>query len=399
MVDGPVAPTLNQHAETVLRFLESVGRRTEAEFYVQLFRAEPKEQFGAILVDASVVRHATEAVVLHLKFLSGLGLTPLTVLGAFDPDNAPKHAARIVRQLERQHIAVSLVPPGDTASIGAEVVRLCRGGVLPVWVLRTADGVTADARFETLGRVLATIASRKLIVLHRRGGLQQNGALVPLVNLSTELSALLQSRELTRKERAIVVQAARLVHATSRLTVTITSPLNLLRELFTVKGAGTLLRRGAVIHRFDAYDGVDVPRLRTLVTRSFGRAPVPGFFERPVRHVYLEENYRGCAILTDSPFGSYLTKFATDREARGEGIARDLWEALVVDHPTVFWRARSTNPINEWYSRLADGLVKTSTWWVFWRGVPISQVPAMVSWTLHRPIDLPLPDPATATVP
>jgi hypothetical protein len=32
----------------VLRFLESVGRRAEAEFYVQLFRSEPKEQFGAI---------------------------------------------------------------------------------------------------------------------------------------------------------------------------------------------------------------------------------------------------------------------------------------------------------------------------------------------------------------
>ena len=35
-------------AEVVLRFLESVGRRSEAEFYISLFRAEPKEQFAEI---------------------------------------------------------------------------------------------------------------------------------------------------------------------------------------------------------------------------------------------------------------------------------------------------------------------------------------------------------------
>ena len=400
MPEAPSPPPPNEQAETVLRFLESVGRRAEAEFYVQLFRAAPKEQFGAIFVDASVARHATEAVVLHLKFLAGLGLAPLTVLGAFEPGDAPEHAARVVRRLERQGIAASLVPAGDVAAVCAEVVRLCRAAVLPVLALTTAEGATADARFEFLGAVLAAIASRKLIVLHRRGGLQQNGALLPLVNLSADLPALLASRELTRKERAIVAQAARLVAPASRLTVTITSPLNLLRELFTVKGAGTLLRRGAVVRRSDSYDGVDVARLRALVASSFGREPVADFFERPVRHVYVEAHYRGCAIVTESPFGPYLTKFATDREARGEGIARDLWEALVDDCPTVFWRARSTNPINEWYTRLADGLLKTPDWWVFWRGAALEQVPALVAWALARPVDLPPPAPgAPAALP
>lgn len=377
----------------MLRFLESVGRRAEAEFYVQLFRAGPKEQFGAIFVDASVARHATEAVVLHLKFLAGLGLAPFTVLGAFEPGDAPDHAERIVRSLERQSIAVARVPRGAPADVCAEVTRLCRGGTLPVLVLGTADGATADARFEALGAVLSGIASRKLIILHRRGGLQQHGALLPLVNLSADLPALLQSRELTRKERAIVAQAARLVAPASRLTVTLTSPLNLLRELFTVKGAGTLLRRGAAVRRFDGYDGVDTARLRALVVSSFGREPVADFFERPVLRVYLEEHYRGCAILTASPFGPYLTKFATDREARGEGIARDLWEALADEHPRVFWRARSANPINEWYTRLADGLVKTPEWWVFWRGAALDDLPQLVAWALARPVDLPPPAP------
>jgi acetylglutamate kinase len=393
MPAAPLPPPTSEQAETVLRFLESVGRRAEAEFYVQLFRAGPKEQFGAIFVDASVARHATEAVVLHLKFLAGLGLAPLTVLGAFEPGDASDHAARIVRRLERQGIAAALVPAGDVAAMSAEVVRLCRAAVLPVLALTTADGETVDARFATLGAVLAAIASRKLIVLHRRGGLQQNGALLPLVNLSADVPSLLASRELTRKERAIVAQAARLVASSpaSRLAVTITSPLNLLRELFTVKGAGTLLRRGAAILRFDGYAGVDLARLRALVVSSFGREPVADFFERPVLRVYVEEQYRGCAILTDSPHGPYLTKFATDREARGEGIARDLWDAFSADFGSVYWRARSANPINEWYTRLADGIVKTPEWWVFWKGLDLARVPELVGWALARPIDLPAP--------
>ena len=48
----PLAP-----AEVVLRFLESVGRRSEAEFYVELFRKVPKESFAAISVDANVATY------------------------------------------------------------------------------------------------------------------------------------------------------------------------------------------------------------------------------------------------------------------------------------------------------------------------------------------------------
>jgi acetylglutamate kinase len=118
---------------------------------------------------------------------------------------------------------------------------------------------------------------------------------------------------------------------------------------------------------------------------------VADFFERPVLRVYVEEQYRGCAILTDSPHGPYLTKFATDREARGEGIARDLWDAFSADFGSVYWRARSANPINEWYTRLADGIVKTPEWWVFWKGLDLASVPELVGWALARPIDLPAP--------
>jgi acetylglutamate kinase len=96
------------------------------------------------------------------------------------------------------------------------------------------------------------------------------------------------------------------------------------------------------------------------------------------------------AMLIETPLGTYLSKFAVDREAQGEGMGRDLWEALYAGHPTVFWRARPANPINPWYTALCDGMTRLPEWTVFWKGLPPERVPAAVELSLAQPVDLPL---------
>lgn len=378
-------------ADVVLRFLESVGRRSEAEFYVSLFRAEPKEQFATISVDANVARHATEAVVLHLRFLAALGLVPVVTLGLFEPTDAPEHAARIRRRLERAGVPAQVLEAGAPADLPGEVTRLARAGTLPIVTWAFSDGGTTEERFARLGALLAALKTHKLIFLHRPGGLRQGGALVELVNLTTDYAELAASKELSRKERAILAQARRLVFelVPHKLLIAVVSPLNLLRELFTTKGAGTLLRRGATLLRYVGLDGIDRARLEALLTSAFGRPPVAGFFDRPVSRVYLEESYHGAAMLVDTPLGAYLTKFAVDREAQGEGIGRDLWEALAAEHPTVFWRARPDNAIVKWYTKLCDGMVRFPEWTVYWKGVRPGQVPDVIRFVLAQSLDLP----------
>lgn len=392
---GALAP-VQEKADVVLRFLESVGRKAESDFYVQLFRAEPKERFAALSIDANVARYALDVVALHLKFLADLGLAPVVTLGLFEPADASEHAARLLRQLQGLGVSAAIHAPD-----AAQLTAACRAGVIPVVPIGVNYGANLAARFDTLCALLRDLGTPKLIFLHRPGGLRQRDALIPLVNVSTDLPALLASKELSRKERAMVTQAARLIEGVGhKLLVTVTSPLNLLRELFTVKGAGTLLRRGVKVLRVDGYQGTDRARLEALIANSFGRAPVPEFFTRPVKKIYLEEQYRGCAILSDAPWGAYLTKFATDREARGEGIARDLWETFHDEHPAIAWRARASNPINEWYAKLADGLVKTPTWWIFWTGISPDRIPEVVRFALAQPVDLPAPAPGvSASVP
>ncbi len=106
----------------------------------------------------------------------------------------------------------------------------------------------------------------------------------------------------------------------------------------------------------------------------------------------MEEAYRGCAILVDAPLGAYLTKFAVSPEAQGEGIARDLWEALSADAPVVFWRARPANPIGEWYAKLCDGLARVPGWIVYWKGLAPDAIPEAIAWAVAQPVDIPRGD-------
>ncbi|MCU1276974.1 MAG: acetylglutamate kinase [bacterium] len=371
-------------ADVVLRFLESVGSRRESDFYLALFRAGEPERFAAISVDANVARHAAEAVTLDLRFLAALGLYPVVLLGLFESTEALEQATRLARRLEKAGVRAVLLG-SDEPDMQARAAEAARAQTIPI----VAFPVAASARFETLAALVASLRTRKLIFLHRPGGLRQGGELVQLVNLTLDAAALAQSKELSRKERVVVDESRKLVERTPhRLSVAVTSPLNLFRELFTIKGAGTLLRRGALIERRRFAD-LDRERLRALLTRSFGRPPADEFFGRDIAWGYVEEGYRGAALVHETPLGAYLSKFAVDAEAQGEGIGRDLWQALSADYARIFWRARASNPIDAWYSKLCDGLMRFPEWHVYWKGLPPSDVAPAVGWALQQPVDLP----------
>jgi acetylglutamate kinase len=383
-----------QPADVVLRFLESVGRRDEAEFYLRLFRQQSRERFACISVDANVARHASEAVVLDLKFLAALDLVPVVVLGLFEPTDAGEHAARIQRRLQREGVTAEPLAVGDPAA----VIERAQRGTIPLLVFEAPGKndraeAAVDERFQRMGALLSQLATRKLIFLHRPGGLRQAGTLVPLVNLTTDFPSLSASKELSRKERAILSHSRRLVYerVEHKLLVAVTSPLNLFRELFTTKGAGTMLRRGATLERHARLSELDPGRLGALLESSFGRPPVDAFFGRQTSKIFLEESYRGVAILVETPLGSYLSKFAVDREAQGEGMGRDLWQALIAEHPSVFWRARPENPINPWYASLCDGLQRSADWTVYWKGIAPEKVPEAIAFARAQPVDIPAP--------
>ena len=269
---APSPPADLAPQDVVLRFLESTGRPSEARLYLELFHARPREQFAAIAIDANVMAGAADAVVQDLRFLAALDLYPTVVLGIFQPAEAATNARALERQLGAEGVATEELAVADTG-LASRLVACVGAGRVPIVVFETAAGEQPGDRLARLGVLLRELQTRKLLFLHRPGGLRQGGVLVPLVNLTTDVPALAASKEISRKEALILEGARRLCEEAAPLpfTVAITSPLNVLRELFTVKGAGTLLRRGASVVRHEGWDGVDMARLRELLASTSGR--------------------------------------------------------------------------------------------------------------------------------
>jgi acetylglutamate kinase len=240
---------------------------------------------------------------------------------------------------------------------------------------------------DDLAALAAERKTHKLVFLGPWRGLEPAGGPVPsLVDLTTEYDELLPL--LPDAQKSLLTEARRIIDSVDHtMTVAVTSPLELLRELFTVRGAGTLIRRGALIERHASYDMIDRDRLVAVMESAFGEPPAVDFFDRATDGVYIAGDYAGAAVIAPSELGPYLTKFAVDRRAQGEGIGRDLWRAICADCPTLFWRSRDGNGIGAWYVQQCDGMARAGDWQVFWRGLDRNQIPRAIELALASPID------------
>ena len=99
-------------------------------------------------------------------------------------------------------------------------------------------------------------------------------------------------------------------------------------------------------------------RLRALFASAFGRTIRDDFFDRTVARTFIEEGYRGAAIMEPTAVAPYLTKFAVERAAQGEGLGGEIWSLVSRDFPQFYWRSRPDNPITAWYTKNCDGLCR-----------------------------------------
>jgi hypothetical protein len=312
--------------------------------------------------------------------LADLGLYAPVLLGLFDTASAVSSSERLCRRLP----SVALEPCPHEASepdLAEHLSSELRAERVPVVHFIAREGEDIADRFARVGQICRALDTRKLVLVRRHGGLGR----ISVINLRTDSATV--SKQLNKKDLELLEWIMPLLAEPGRLMVSVTSPLNLLKELFTVKGAGTLVKRGTTIERFASYADIDRVRLTALLEASFGRPLDQRFFDEPPLALYLESDYRGAAILQHSAQGAVLTKFAVEPVAQGEGIAQDLWQALVRDHPAGFWRARPDNPILSWYVTLADGMVRLDKWLVFWRSIDPSRVTDIIAETASKPVD------------
>jgi len=378
--------------EIVQRFLESVGAKADIDLYLKLFRSQRKESFAILAPNAQIVKGALDPVHFDLRILAGLGLLPVVLLGLLEPKDADAQAARVSEWLLEDAVPCEVIRAD--AEMGEATVQAIRAvigrGAIPLVSVETAAAQTVDGRFRLLGALATRLETRKVVFLSRRAGLVLGPGPAPsVVNLATDLDRLLAPGALSRGQAMLVRQIKRLLDQTplSLTGVTVVNPLQFLRELFTVNGAGTLIRRGSRIDVRQGWDAVDPTRLRALFESAFGRTIRDDFFARPITRTFVEESYRGAAIVADTPVAPYLTKFAVERQAQGEGLGGEIWSLVTRDYPSFFWRSRPDNPITAWYVKQCDGLVRFRDWHVFWRGLPVETIDPAIRYALASASD------------
>jgi len=379
-------------AEIVQRFLESVGAKADIDLYLKLFRSQRKESFAILAPNAQIVKGALDPVHFDLRILAGLGLLPVVLLGLLEPKDADAQAARVSEWLLEDAVPCEVIrADAEMSPAVVEAIRATIGrGAIPLVSVEAAAAQTVDGRFRLLGGLATRLETRKVVFLSRRAGLALGPGPAPsVVNLATDLDRLLAPGALSRGQAMLVRQIKRLLDQTplSLTGVTVVNPLQFLRELFTVNGAGTLVRRGSRIDVRQGWDAVDPPRLRALFESAFGRTIRDDFFSSPITRTFVEENYRGAAIVSNTPVAPYLTKFAVERQAQGEGLGGEIWSLVTRDYPAFFWRSRPDNAITGWYVKQCDGLARFPQWHVFWRGLPIETIDPAVRYALACPSD------------
>jgi hypothetical protein len=349
--------------KTIRLFLDSIGRKDEYEFYLDKFKSDRSACFALLCPDLGSIEAGAEVLAFDLHFLLRLELVPAILLSG--PDT----------ELMKQGLAVEPIFSFFTLGEGdiGGFIESCR--VAEKVPVLTASHLT---RKEALMLLVPEIANR-IHFIRAAGGLKNSdGELLPYIYTHRE------NQPLEEADPQFLSLGKTLMEERPGVHISITSSINLLQEIFTVKGAGTLFRKGSSILQYDDTEAIDRKRLIQLLESSFGNSLSSDTFMETGSYAYLEKEYPGSVLFEEHDDGLYLSKFAVGREARGEGLALELWRDVCKNHDSLFWRSNVSNRFNSWYSKQADGYHISGKWQTFWRGISAERISECIAFCCER---------------
>jgi acetylglutamate kinase len=217
------------------------------------------------------------------------------------------------------------------------------------------------------------VKPHKIIFLTGTGGLlDESGRIISAISLRSDFDYLVSQDWVHSGMRLKLKQISQLLSGLpDSASVSITSVDNLARELFTHRGAGTLIRKGEQIIEKDSVELEFRPKATALLEQSFNRKLKDGYYDDlDLECVLCSESLGAMAIVRKGVDGvPYLDKFAVTPEAQGAGLGAAVWQALIKRCPTLYWRARADNPIRRWYYDQASASFSLDKWVVFSIGI------------------------------
>jgi acetylglutamate kinase len=414
---------MSEVRETVLELLAQLGSSREARQYLKEFSSVEESRFAVVKVGGGILRDHLDELASALAFLHRLGLRPVVLHGAGPQvDTALEKAGvdserldnlrvtteevmavarpviyeqnlRLVEALEQRGIRARGLQHGtfqarfldrERYGLVGEITdvkldslrRAVRAGALPVLTFlgESPSGQVLNINADIAARELVwAIRPHKIIFLTPSGGLlDRNGRVISAVSLSNDYESLMQEPWVHSGMRLKLQQINEMLEGLDESTsVSITSADQLTRELFTYRGAGTLVRKGEGIDCLERPDAETLEDVARRVEASFGRSLKPGWVDSLVDPVVLlSESRRAAAVIVRGEEGfPYLEKFIVTPEAQGEGLGAAMWQVLRARYPELYWRSRNSNPITPWYFLQADSCERHGPWVVFTNGI------------------------------
>ena len=361
-------------SQTIRLFLDGLGRSEEYEFYISKFQSGSSSSFLILCPDYDSIASAFDSFHFQLQFLIRLELYPAVL---FCGPKSEEMKDFLFHQAGQPEECYSLFYV-SSAMEHSEILEASRTAASEKKILIL---LSDESPFRLLEKNVIKLSERVLFVRIQGALKDESDNDISLYRVKKNLPPL------SREDRHMRELSLRLLDLDSTLHLAICSPFQILKEIFTVKGSGSLIRKGSSILHLSEQGDVDMPCLIALLNKSFGRELRSPEVLAGITHFIIEENYRGAILLEKQDFGQYLSKFAVDTEARGEGIAQELWEEIEKADMPIFWRSRAGSYIGRWYSRISSGKYSEKGWTVYWRGVKIEHIPAVIDFCLRRPED------------
>jgi hypothetical protein len=367
-----------------IRSLQGAGLVHDAELFLDRFRSEPGEFRLAIIADGADETLSAEAMIPALRYLSSQHIGVVILSGLHDrvSSTIPSFLARLneLGAINRQ------LDVGSATSWKDAVLAPPGSGIAALNIRNIKDEADVPATIQRLHE----IGCRKIIILEAEGILCRNDELIGIVAFPEGFDPVPWISEVEERQQP----AARLALAMATLaenqgiSVSLASPINMLAELFTVRGSGTLFRPQARFVTFQTPDADRERELCNVVERAFGRTLVDRAFAAASQaRGIIEAQARAATLLIPTPLGDYMSKFAVIREAQGTGIGAELWAKICATSGKMFWRSKNANPVNSWYARVAEGMIREGEWIFFWKGLRVSEIENAKQLALSLPED------------
>jgi acetylglutamate kinase len=372
-VDGLVVARQLDELAAALSFLHRLGLRPivlpDLSEQITQARSELCEEGEA---DSEVINEALMARIRPLAYQQGAQLAQALEArgcearslqhGLFDCEwlDPERHDLRgLIAQINREPLESELLA-------GRSPILTCLGETASGQVL-VLDG---DQSVAVLAEALNPF---KIVFLTLAGALRdQDERPISAISLTSDYDYLVVQSLVQRSMRERTGLIYRMLDSLeSTSSVSVTRAADLVRELFTHSGSGTLLRKGEAILFQEIPRKSDLAMLPALLERCFHRRLDPAWLEQQnIAGLLMAESGRAAALLMRGHQSiPYLDKIMVTPEARGEGLGAALWQALRGRFPAMYWRSRSNNPINSWYFRRAQTTYRHGRWIVFTQGV------------------------------